>query len=97
VAFFLATGRPVFEGSGMDLLDAHIDSMPLPPSRRSGRDLPPEFDALVLMCLAKSPAERPGDARALAALLARVPVSPAERWSDALAAQWWQRNRPSAG
>jgi serine/threonine protein kinase len=56
--FHLLTGRPPFigEASG-DLIVAHLQEEPPPPSRFAP-ELPPAVDALVLGCLAKAPDDR---------------------------------------
>ncbi len=58
---------------------------PRPPSELA--PVPPELEALVLACLAKSPAARPTAAELQAALRA-LPAQPG--WSEALAAGWWR-------
>ena len=54
--------------------------------------IPPELDALILRCLAKSPGERPADAAQLddelAAIAAAHPWTAAQSWS------WWESHRP---
>jgi outer membrane protein TolC/ABC-type uncharacterized transport system substrate-binding protein len=71
VAFYLLTGRLVFEaGSALQMIACHLYETPEPPSRYAP-DVPPALDRLVLACLAKRPAERPGTAGEVArALLA---------------------------
>jgi eukaryotic-like serine/threonine-protein kinase len=55
--FHMLTGRTPFEASAPgDLLIAHVRDVPPPPSAFA--DVPPEVDALVLRCLAKSPNAR---------------------------------------
>jgi serine/threonine protein kinase len=55
--FHMLTGRTPFEGSAPgDFLIAHMRDVPPPPSAFA--DVPPEVDALVLRCLAKSPNAR---------------------------------------
>ncbi|HMG23631.1 MAG TPA: serine/threonine-protein kinase [Kofleriaceae bacterium] len=56
--FHLLTGRPPFlgEASG-DLIVAHLEEEPPPPSRYAP-ELPLAVDALVLRCLAKAPGDR---------------------------------------
>jgi serine/threonine-protein kinase len=64
VAYELLTGILPFDGSFVELCQQHCESAPLPPSAHAPR-LPPALDRLVLALLAKSPAERPADARAV--------------------------------
>jgi serine/threonine protein kinase len=56
--FHMLTGRPPFVGEASgDLIVAHLDDTPPPPSQLVP-DLPPAIDALVLRCLAKSREDR---------------------------------------
>ncbi|MCC6624032.1 MAG: serine/threonine protein kinase [Deltaproteobacteria bacterium] len=57
-----------------------------PPSRRSGAALPPALEALVMRCMAPSPADRPANGAALVAELAEVDVG---AWTEADADAWW--------
>jgi serine/threonine-protein kinase len=66
---------------------------PTPPSVRLGKPLPADLEALVLKCLAKSPAERPNSASELEALLAACALSGS--WTKEHAAAWW-RDKGSA-
>jgi serine/threonine protein kinase len=89
VGYFLLTGSPVFSGSSAtDICLKHVRETPQPPSARSGQPVSPALEAIVLRCLAKSPAARPRDAAELSALLQACPVS--GNWTSADAAQWWQ-------
>ena len=93
VAYWLLTGRPVFEGTGvLDVISKHMREVPEPPSRHSRDDLPPELDALVLRCLEKSPDKRPASAREVARLLRAIPLG--EEWSAEQAEAWWGMNIP---
>jgi serine/threonine-protein kinase len=77
VAHFLLTGHPPFEReTTMDVLFAHCNAPPPPPSRLVP-DLGPEIDALVLRCLNKAPADRFPNADALDTSLAECPVGAA--------------------
>src|SRR5262249_32497845 len=60
VASWLLTAGGVFVGrTSVEVVMHHIKTPPMPPSERSGRDIPPALEALVLACLAKHPDERP--------------------------------------
>jgi len=62
VAFYLLTGRLVFEaGSALQMIARHLYDAPEPPSRYAP-EVPPALDRLVLACLAKRPMERPASA-----------------------------------
>lgn len=72
VVYEMVTGVLPFEGRGQsELLLKPLTSAPVPPSQRVA-DLPPDFEALLLRCLARDPAERPRDAFAMHDALADV-------------------------
>jgi len=92
VAYLLLTGTPVFQGrSAVEILAHHLHTAPEPLSRRLGRPVPAEVEALVLRCLAKAPGDRPASALALRDDLLRLPAL--DDWSGADAAHWWLRHR----
>ena len=87
-AFWLLTGRAVFDGSTLyDLISKHLNAAPDPPSRHAPTPVPPELDAVILHCLEKDPARRPADARALERQLAEIART--LPWSDEQAEAWW--------
>jgi serine/threonine-protein kinase len=93
VAYFLLTGRLVFEASNhLQMVARHLRETPVPPSRRVELQVPAALEELVLACLAKSPADRPGSAAELSQALARVD---GDRWGDVEARGWWQANEPA--
>jgi len=95
VAYWLVTGRQVFEGSNpLEVIAKHLNVEPEPPSRHSGDDLPRELDALILSCLEKSPERRPPTAREVARLLRAVPLH--DSWDAERAEAWWAENLPAA-
>ena len=95
VAYYLLTGRPVFEGETvMQVFAQHLQAAPTPPSQHAPSRVPPDLEQLVLSCLAKQPEDRPGSAADLERRLAAVDVEP---WTDAQARQWWAATRPSSG
>jgi eukaryotic-like serine/threonine-protein kinase len=93
VAYWLLTGTTVFEGqTPMETIVKHVNQEPEPPSRRSERMIPPEFETLILDCLAKRPEARPQTADELVARLEAIPL--AEAWTPARSHQWWDQYRP---
>ena len=95
VAYWLLAGKRVFVGrTPVEVLMHHIKTPPVPPSERSGREVPAALEALVLACLAKEPDARPQSADWLAARLAECPT--AEVWTPERARLWWEENRPVA-
>lgn len=88
LAFWLVTGRPVFQGqTALETIVRHVQAVPDPPSAHTTTALSSAFDQLVLACLAKDPAARPQTADALDALLGAVPT--ASLWRSADAHAWW--------
>ena len=94
VAYFLLTGRQVFEGgTSMEALIDHVHTLPVPPSQRTQRPIPPQIEQVVLACLDKDPDRRPQDAEQLLQRLQRC-TGPAE-WSGISAQRWWETHLPS--
>jgi serine/threonine-protein kinase len=94
VAYLLLTGAPVFEArTVLEVYAHHLHTPPESPSRRLGRPVPSELEALVLECLAKSPDDRPQSAHDVLQGLDRC--GPYAGWSDAAAERWWERYRRS--
>ncbi len=88
VAYFLLTGRHVFEGGTIiEICGHHLHTPPTPPSERLGRPLPAALEAWVLGCLEKDPARRPPSASAAAAGLERCGL--ADEWTQEEARAWW--------
>jgi eukaryotic-like serine/threonine-protein kinase len=60
VAYYLLTGRLVFEGeSAMQVAIAHALETPIPPSQRVDLHIPRELERIVMACLEKDPERRP--------------------------------------
>ncbi|MCA9514197.1 MAG: serine/threonine protein kinase, partial [Myxococcales bacterium] len=76
VAWFLLVGRDLFTGGvATQVMFAHVQSEPEPPSALAPHPIPKELDAIVLACLAKRPEGRPRSAVELAERLAAVPLA----------------------
>jgi serine/threonine-protein kinase len=90
VAWFLLTGRPPFEArSVVEVCSHHLHVEPLSPSTVPGCSIGAEFESLVMRCLAKKPADRPANMRALRRMLEAC--SAAEDWSPEQAQAWWSK------
>ena len=90
VLYELLTGHTPFSGSLREVVIAHEQTPPEPPSRHE-REIPPELDEVVLRCLAKSPDDRYQSATELGAALEALrlgadegPAS-ARRWIETAA------------
>jgi eukaryotic-like serine/threonine-protein kinase len=90
VGYYLLTGTPLFRGATiMEICFHHLKTQPDPPSKRLGRPVTTQLEALILKCLAKSPHERPQSASELADELAGCEA--ASDWSREEAQAWWAR------
>jgi serine/threonine protein kinase len=70
VAYYLLTGKLVFEGAtAMQVALAHAVEPPQPPSLRVGRPFPRDLERIVMACLEKDPEKRPASAQALLGML----------------------------
>lgn len=95
VGYFLLTGTPLFSGDSIiEVCRRQVSETPESPSQRLGHPVSPEFEALLLQCLAKVPAERPPNAQQLAEALLACPA--AKLWTPAMAEEWWRRHGPIA-
>jgi serine/threonine-protein kinase len=71
ILYRLLTGRLPFEGNGMEVMVAHL-TQPVPPLAAVLPSLDRELGNLVMRCLAKAPADRPGSAAELAGRLGAI-------------------------
>ncbi|MEO8180534.1 MAG: serine/threonine-protein kinase [Deltaproteobacteria bacterium] len=93
VAYWLLTGKLVFEGPGaIKVMSDHLHTVPPPPSSRSPAPISLELDALILECLEKDPDKRPASARALQARLQALRVE--APWTRERAEHWWSLHAP---
>jgi serine/threonine-protein kinase len=92
VAYYLLTGRNVFEGaSSVEICAMHLHEEPVPPSRLTTHKIPSDLEAIVMACLAKQPADRPEDAERMSEMLAQCKDFGA--WTQDQAQKWWSENR----
>jgi serine/threonine-protein kinase len=93
VAYFLLSGRHVFEGrSVVEICGHHLHTAPAAPSEKLGAPLPAELEALVMSCLEKDATRRPQSARELQDRLDAL--APALVWTEEQAREWWARHGP---
>jgi serine/threonine-protein kinase len=81
VLYELLTGRPPFEFESLADLAAQQARMEITPVRELATDVPPELEDIVMRCLARNPAHRPGSAGELARVLlgGEAPTQPLHR------------------
>ena len=91
VGYFLLTGQPVFTATNIvELCKHHVDTVPVPPSQKSGRSISSDLEDIILACVEKNRAKRPQTARDLASMLLRC--GDAGHWSMEDADGWWTRH-----
>jgi serine/threonine-protein kinase len=91
LAYFLLTGAPPFaDRPALKMIAAHISEVPAPLT-----GAPADLAAVVMRCLAKSPADRFADVGELDRALAACPCAAA--WTGVDAADWWAAHPLAAG
>ncbi|HUS32428.1 MAG TPA: hypothetical protein VMZ53_28200, partial [Kofleriaceae bacterium] len=89
VAYYLLTGRRVFDGKTvLDVCLQHVTKEPTPPSQIAATHVPRVLEALIMQCLAKTPAQRPASATVLAETLRDM--GPFDDWDETRAIAWWK-------
>ena len=97
VAWWLLARREVFTAADEDTVIAMHARDPVPALRPHVTGwLPDELESLIARCLAKNPAHRPADARALLAELRAIEIPAEHAWTDADARAWWTKHRVPA-
>ena len=92
VGYYLLTGTHVFGGATtVEVCSHHLHSSPQPPSERLRRPVPAGLERLILACLEKDPARRPGSAAALRDALGEL--DDVGQWGEGEARAWWARWR----
>ncbi len=92
VGYYMLTGKHVFSGATLvEVCSHHLHTAPEPPSARLGRPVPAALEAILLACLEKDPARRPGSALILRDALCAAPG--VGEWSEDAARAWWARWR----
>ena len=91
VAYFLLTGRPVFEGTTVpEVCAKHLNETPVPLSESADQEVPEDLERVVLACLEKDPMSRPGSVVELYDELSACEDSGS--WSRDDARRWWEDN-----
>jgi len=87
VLYFALTGKPPFDKETPAAVMAAHASEPIRSPSQMGFDVPGDLEAVVLKCLAKTPADRFACAREVAMALGSCRC--AADWDDARAERWW--------
>ena len=89
VGYFLLTGKHAFDAATVvEVCSKHLLEAPVAPSKRLGKPIAEDLEALLLECLAKAPSDRPASASALRErLLACVDAA---HYDLIRARSWWQ-------
>jgi serine/threonine-protein kinase len=90
LGYYALTGRHMFEGkTPVEIFADHLHTKPDAPSKMTEVPVTPALDAVILSCLEKDPADRPGSAAELAERLRACDVG---EWSVERARAWWDTN-----
>jgi serine/threonine-protein kinase len=87
VAYWLLSGRYVFEDKTPIMLAVRHAESPPPPLSDAVEGLPGDLEALVMACLAKDPGDRPASAAVMRQELGSL--ASAGSWTDRDARGWW--------
>lgn len=92
VAYFLLTGAPMFDGPVSRILEQHIWTKPVRPSKRTDNRIAPALEMTLMQCLEKHPDDRPETAAdVISMLLCCKPLSP---WGPEKCRDWWKSFSP---
>jgi serine/threonine-protein kinase len=92
VAFYLLTGRDLFDGNNAFELFQHVLHEKPPHIAELNPDVPAELDELIVRCIAKQPAERPSSVEEILGVVQSLAVS--RIWTQSDAQTWWQEHEP---
>ena len=99
VAYFLLTGKPIFEGDdNLDISNQVLHTLAPRASAHGAAGIPESLDALIAACLEKDRVKRPQTMDQVINALDRL--SSRLAWTQVDAAAWWsayRANRKAAG
>jgi serine/threonine-protein kinase len=91
VGYYLLTGLMVFDHDNPTaLVIDHVKTRPIPPSSRSGINIPKDLEDIIMNCLEKDPSRRPQSAGELSRGL--LSCRDAGKWAQSEAREWWAEN-----
>jgi len=95
VAYFLLTGRHVFEAeTAAEICTKHLYEEAMPPSQRINTPMPADLESVILACLQKDPSMRPQSASHIRARIwAGGTVT---KWNTDRARRWWRAKGEAA-
>ncbi|HTL38245.1 MAG TPA: serine/threonine-protein kinase [Kofleriaceae bacterium] len=89
VAYYLLTGRRVFDGKNvLEVSLQHVTKEPTPPSQVAAVHVPRALEELIMQCLEKTPSKRPTSANALFEALRDM--GSLDDWDESRAVAWWK-------
>ncbi len=95
VGYWLLSGELVFTGATpVSVLCKHISDEPVPVSRRTELDVPPDLEQLIMDCLAKDPNARPSSVLEVQERLEELVLQ--RPWNGRRGRAWWEKHRPSS-
>jgi serine/threonine-protein kinase len=93
VGYWLLTGKLVFEEETfIATMLAHAQKTPVPPSRRTEIEIPPQLEKLLMSCLEKEPERRPSSAGEIRQALLQFGLG--NSWTPERAEKWWRSHMP---
>jgi len=92
-AYWALTGHALFEANTpAQMLLQHVQTPPVPPSKKSELPIPKPLEAILMKCLEKDPTMRPSSALQLESELANVVCD--APWTNERAQEWWKSHAP---
>ena len=94
IGFYFLAGRHVFEGDNVvEIFSNHLHGAPQRLSEVGRNGVPEDLEGVILRCLDKDPARRPGTAEGLAEFLGQCRNS--GKWTREDARRWWGEHESS--
>jgi serine/threonine protein kinase len=94
VAYFMLTGRAVFEANNViEIIRRHVEAEPVPLAEAARVPVAAALEQLIMRLLSKLPEKRPASAAEMIDVL--IKVAPAQVWTAADAERWWTQHDPT--